>query len=516
MVAWSKPTPPERSSDGANRHVQHSGAPQKTQGSSQPEMSPFRGLVNRSSAPVLSSYARLLLTVLTAPLIARALGTADRGWLAIIFVVDAMTNQLFSFGLPQAITVWYVTKKSQAASAYGAAVAVIHASVPFALLLAVATAIVWDSFPSPAVKLAMLIVIVTSPLTTLAQVRRGVAVAGGRYSAIVAELFLPTAIQTAIVTVLFALGRLSLAYAVVAVLAGRVMMVMVLLWRYPAQRELPGRNFRPLVSFGARAWATTFLQWAVVCVDDVIIFFAMGPAQLGVYAVGSTLAMLPEAVPVALGGVLLPSAGRLDTPAGRRAWEHLTAVTMALTWALTLFVSVVSPFVVPLAFGADYRAAGWVASIGVLGAPLFAGFLVRRARLEAVGRPGTAALCQAVGLAVLVVGMTVAVSLESLYAVAAVTVGSSGVRWLAVWALGRRLGVGVYIPRASSWPMEIRTAATRIRPVRRDRGSLAVTVRPSEARRVRSKGQYRRKLTDRVLLWRLFSHRSCGSQRGGS
>lgn len=157
-----------------------------------------------------------------------------------------------------------------------------------------------------------------------------------------------------------------------------------------------------VVRFSLQAHLANLFATANFRFDQAVLFFLVTPDQLGQYAVAMTAIIAPG---VFLGAQNYVIYSRLCRVAGTPAFEERvrSECRRILLLALAIYgpVGTVSPFVVPIVFGAQFAEAGWLVPLLGPGAVLLYLSRVLQSALKASARAGTAAIaeCAAVLLA---------------------------------------------------------------------------------------------------------------------
>jgi len=193
------------------------------------------------------------------------------------------------------------------------------------------------------------------PLTLLAYVVLGVA-AGleewTRYSLV--RIIPPVTVFVAYVT-LFSLGSLTVATAAIVVYLGTVLSMLPLLGLVRKGRPLRFDRMllRRASAFGARAWTATLASTANNRLDQLLMIPLVSARQLGLYAVAVNVSGLSNLVLGALSTVPGPSVARGNTALIGRTLR----MTLFTVGAFNLVAAVAVPWMFPLVFGSNFRAA---------------------------------------------------------------------------------------------------------------------------------------------------------------
>jgi O-antigen/teichoic acid export membrane protein len=197
-----------------------------------------------------------------------------------------------------------------------------------------------------------------------------------------------------------------------AVALGQAAALAWLLKQAPARRATPAVSVWRLMH-GAAPFAVAFVALTIFYkVDVLIVDMLRGPHAAGVYTAAYKFIDVTHALTlVGIGAVyprlsrLLQREGRRGTRTGARLVELSTLATVLWAGALSLGAS----WIVPVAFGADYRAAADVLALLALAIPFLAINLLAGYLLAARNRMARAGIAYILGLAVKVTANVFAV-----------------------------------------------------------------------------------------------------------
>jgi len=385
----------------------------------------------------VGNAALALIGLLTGMLAARILGAEGRGQLAAAQAWPLLLATLGSFGLMEAIAFFAarVPLRARAVLATGLLLA-----VPFTLI-AVAAGMwllphVLRTQSTEVREMALLSLALVPALTAStapSHALRGV----GRYQAWnVLRLVTPLAWLSTLVVVR------GTHYATVPTLAmafiGATMLAAVIThayaWRVLQGSPAPERSLaRPMLAYGAPTLAASIPHWLNLRVDQLIVIALLDARALGLYvvAVAWSGAAHPLAEVVAHNAV--PAlAGVQDTRQRSRLVYRAGAAAAIVSSALLLAAT---PILLPLIFGAEFRAAIPVALILVLAGAVDATNAVGAECLRGVGRPRAVLLAECIGLAVTAVALPILVLMAGIVGAAS----ASLVSYAAILVAQRRL-----------------------------------------------------------------------------
>ena len=338
---------------------------------------------------------------ITGPLLARALGASGRGDLQAIIVPLQLAAFALSFGitafayrtLPRGRTV------DEVIPSLGLPLLVIGlimaaVSVPVADVLAAGR---------PTVRTYLIIGFVATPLALLIGLLSSSLAALERWRAVVAMSVIPFAVPFAAIVSLYAIGRLTVATAAAATIAGSLLAVLPglpLLFsvRKPVFRlSLAKGGF----SFGVRSWLGGLAQTANLRLDQVLMITLVPARQLGLYAVATTIS---GAFGLVSGSVSPPLMARIGA-GERHLMPQAVRMTIMVTVGMNLAVACVTPILLPVLFGQDFRAATPMALVLLAASVPLAGAAVLSTALQADGVPLIPSIGEGIALVVTVVGL---------------------------------------------------------------------------------------------------------------
>lgn len=158
---------------------------------------------------------------------------------------------------------------------------------------------------------------------------------------------------------------------------------------------IPAGLVKPVFAYGMKSYAGSIAGQINVRVDQLLMSAIVPPVELGLYVVALAVAGMLGPFYSALAIVVLPRVTLAEDPitAGRRLVHHLQLGTLVAVPA-TIVALAAMPFALPLVFGAAFAGAVPAAEI-LLVAGLFQGAnLVLSNGLFGLGRPGLVAVAQ--------------------------------------------------------------------------------------------------------------------------
>lgn len=343
-----------------------------------------------------------LVGLVSAPLMAQALGPTGRGELAAILQPLTVAGAFASFGLPAAVT-YFVGSGSDRRQ-------VTRKAVQFSILalLVVCAALVFyapqiarvSHQPLWFVGLIWLSIIPGA----LVAIRRSILQADGRYGALDGERATSGLLRLGFVVILFfggvtISGPFTAAYTVAGLLA--------MIWLLSDSKGPATSNADPLTGavFARYAFMSSVGVIATTLnsrLDQAILPAAMSAKELGIYSVAVTVAELPYVVTAVMMRNLLS-----ETSRGARARELWTtfAIGQGVVTVGCLVLIALSPWIIPTFFGASFASAILVTGL-LLVATIFGSIAQSvSATLAGLGSPGWSSIAPLCGAFVTALGL---------------------------------------------------------------------------------------------------------------
>jgi O-antigen/teichoic acid export membrane protein len=364
-----------------------------------PARLPLSSIVARLAAANLALAA---VTVITAPLQARALGPAGRGELAAILVPLGLAPAVLSLGLGI-----YAFRAAAVGVRVGTLIGTAGALVALlGLVGALVGPLVGELVGNGRVVVEIWVVVgfALLPIGLLNLFLSEVAAGVERWGTVLAtRLVLPAALLIGI-TGLYVLGELSVASAALVAIVGGTL---------PALFLLPGAlRYRPLrfdrgvmmeaIPFGLKAWAAGLGSLVNVRVDQLLMTRLVDSSELGLYVIAVTAAtVLVNPIATGLAGGTMPRfvKGGIDLVA------RVLRATMLGVLVVSVGMALGAPILIPLVFGPDFADAIPMIWVLLLANVPLAGTVVLTTALISVGKPSYAAWGELLAIAVTVPGL---------------------------------------------------------------------------------------------------------------
>ncbi|HUQ63759.1 MAG TPA: oligosaccharide flippase family protein [Acidimicrobiales bacterium] len=385
-----------------------------------------------------SNVAMALLGSVGGILLARGLGPAQRGDLAIIVVWPTVVGTMATIGLPQAITYWLARRPPKSRQFLSTAtlglvvLGVLVAAGGFALAPFISS--------SPSVEDAFRIVFLLTPIVFASTGWTSALQATTPFRWNMARLS-QSVVYFVAVALLLAADRLSFQSAVVAFVLSLLTQAVVagLYSRLTIGRAVRPESelFRPLFSYGVRSIASSAPYLVNARLDQLVLSIAVTSTALGNYAVAVSLSFLAAPVSLAFGSIAFPriAASTSEEEATRVQRSAIIGCTLTAC-AVLVPLGFLAPRLLPLLFGHGYDDAIVPFRLLIPGTIAFVNNQVIGDVLKGRGRPLVVAVAEGVGAAVTVAGLILLIPRYGINgAAAASTVAYISVTLVLIWAL---------------------------------------------------------------------------------
>ncbi|TFB85620.1 hypothetical protein E3O44_13625 [Cryobacterium algoricola] len=415
-----------------------------------PRISPARRLSNSPSVIVLARILSAFLSLLSAPIVARALGPEGRGETAAALAVTGLAPLLVGWGVPLVVRRLSVDRSRISPAIRGVRIVALWALLPSAVIAGGCRYLLLPTVDN-ATGIVFIVAVASAPLSVVWICTANVLVAQRRHGAFALINLLPAAISVGALIVGWQWGWITVGYVLLANLFGNVGTFVTVLFLVPVTVRGPRVRARSLLRDGMSFGGSQVAEAASYRLDQAIALPLMGGAQAGLYSVAATVALLPYAVGQAVGTAIFGNIAE-DVTAEVRQERIAQAVRAALLIAgLTAVVlAIVTPFAVPLVFGRNFAGAVGPTIVGLIGSIAVVLSYVASSALVALGRGSAILFAQLLGLAI---GICALAILGTLWGALGASIASSMGFWsCALYAIvSLRLPVALLVPRRSDF-----------------------------------------------------------------
>ena len=315
------------------------------------------------SLNLLAQVVGLVASFLVGVFVARLLGPAGRGQLAVLMQVSALLVILLGLGISGAHTYFISNGKTSAGTAVGNSLALSAMAtvvgIPLAMLFLVGPWAILPNLPFAAAACAALAV----PLGLLAGWLMGVSSGLGKLRLNLRYAFLSSTVTLLGLALLVASGSDSLTAVVGISVTGTAVGSIVLLTGMggrarPVRVDL--RSARAMVAYSAKTYAAGLAGYLNLRQDVVLLGWLAGASAVGLYSVGVSFAELIWYVPAALGGVIFARGAGRSSEATLDYVSRSSRVSVLVMLALAAIGILLVPPMIRIVFGRDFAPAYWV------------------------------------------------------------------------------------------------------------------------------------------------------------
>jgi O-antigen/teichoic acid export membrane protein len=393
-----------------------------------------RRLVDVVGRLTLTNGAVFAVALITAPLQARALGPEGRGALAAIVVPITIAPWLLTIGLNE-----YAMRETARGRPRGELIGSVGAVLlvtGFAAVVLGPTAAGLIAHGRDTVHIYLVVGFSLLPFSLIAYLLLGIAIGAERWGIVIATYVTPPLVALLGLSILYAVGRLTVASAAITTFAaGLVSLIPLLpLVRGGGRLEVVPRLVREGLAFGAKAWPAQMAFVSNARLDQLLMAGIVEARELGVYVVGVAFAAFSVPLTNALASVLVPRIAAGEEALAPRA----VRVVLAVLVPASTIVAAMTPLVLHVLFGAGFEDAAPVAWVLLVAGLPLAGSTVLTAALISGARPAAATYGQAAGIAVTVPGLIILLPPLGALGAAIVSLTAYGVNFIVLLAFAER------------------------------------------------------------------------------
>ena len=306
------------------------------------------------NSPAVLVYSRILSTVLmvvVATILARELGPEGRGVTASLFALQALIPGLLSLGLPLAIR--RRVRDGNVNADVGGAVVVALASVPLVLGVAFAATGFFAGFLNSNEQVLVFVLFSLIPLSTLNRVLEQVLIGREQYRRQALATLSQSVGMLGALVVASLVSPITLSVAFLVQLCGLVVF-WVTTWLLAAvvphlgiRREL----YREGLTYAPRDIVHSVRER----IDQFIALPLIGASGAGLYSVAVMVGTLPTVVAHAVGVSAFSAAQSSADSEKPQVMANFVRASFALTLGASVVIAGVTPWLLPLVFGEEFR-----------------------------------------------------------------------------------------------------------------------------------------------------------------
>lgn len=363
---------------------------------------------------------QLLTGLITAPLLAHALGADGRGKLAAVAVPLGVSGYILQLGLGQ-FAVNQVSTGDRVNVVFGSLALPLIVVGGLVGVLSPALAHVISGGRQP-VEQYLTIGFVMMPVTLLIFLSMSIAIGLARWRTLAVARLVSPLIMCVGVVLLAVLGELTVESAIVLTLVSGLLPIAALssILRRAFPPSVALRLVRKGLSFGGRASVGVIATMANQRLDQFLMVPLVPPRQLGLYAVAVTIASLSTVLTSQIVTVVLPRIAAGESHLLAQATRYVLFVTVA---SGIVIAGATRLFLVPF-FGADFANARALVYVLVIGLVFLAALGTLSQGLPAVGRPGAPSVGEMISLAITIPGLIVLLPMMGAMGAALVSVAA--------------------------------------------------------------------------------------------
>lgn len=412
---------------------------------------------------VLANYGTQFISLISGPVLARAIGPTGRGAVAVVSVYNEASSRVFNCGLPQAVGFFAKEGLAPPEGLLGAVRRYGVITFPLAVLVGVLVVTGPLSSLSIEARIAAFLLVAMSPVVnTFGTSCSKLLLSRGDLAALRRLTLIPSVLNATLILVAASLGVLN----VPVVLAGTVTTSLVTsayAWRLSHTRIAKSVPIAGLLAYGVRALPGSLSDLANNRLDQLLIMPFLGLRSLGIYAVAVGVNFVPLQFGTAMAMGTFSRVRRSDAPGRRspaaasirRAWIVATIAAAAVACAV--------PVGLPLLYGERFRDAVGPTLLLLPGTVMYAVHLVTSQCANALGKPQYSSCGQILAVALTGVGLPLVLPRFGLAGAAVVSSFAYTTRLVVTQVLLRRVGVRGTVPGRDDLQSLVRHARRSLR-----------------------------------------------------
>lgn len=395
-----------------------------------------------------STYASLLITVATGPIIARALGVEGRGEYAAAFTLSLVVGVVTCLGLQAALL--HASGQPGANAQRQRLVGVCYQAgvimVPVCVGLALLSVIVFQDYSSSG-RNAVFLVVVATPLTVFTYTCSALLASAHRLRELTTLRVTGLVFPGLAAVGLAAAGLLTVFLAALTLVLSTVLTAVLCASYLGRPSFLSVRPFTTALAFGVRALPGQMGSLVNLRVDQFVLIALASTRELGTYAVAASIAVIPTVLSQALATDMTGRAtAALDLDERHAVLAENFRRIALICGAMCLLIGAVAPVAVPLLYGSAFEEVADLLWLLLPGS--FALCLTSTATpaLVLLGRPAVTSVAEGIAVMVTVVGLVALVPNYGAAAAAIVSTVAYSLTAMLLVAVLRHAGIGALRP----------------------------------------------------------------------
>ena len=392
-----------------------------------------------AAATVQTFAARLLiigLNMATGIITARTLAPAGRGEQAAIILWPQFLAYAMTLGLPASLLYNLKRHPNEKSELFSAALVLGTALGLVATLTGIIFIPSWLSQYSLGVIQAAQWLMILAPLSLLGVIFTAALESEGDFATANHSRYL-TPLLTLTALILLALSKkLTPFTAGLAYILPNLpifLWLLIRLWKLFQPRWYGfGDAYKWLLNFGFRSYGVDLLGTLSGQLDQALVVSFLTPASMGMYTVALSLSRMLNVFQSSIVTVLFPKAAARPTAEVIALTGRATRISTAVSAIIAIAVMLFGPFLLHLLYGQKYMGAVPVFRILVIESVISGTTWVLAQAFMALGRPGTVAILQGVGLGLSVPLMIVLIPSYGIEGAGFALLGSTAARFIFV------------------------------------------------------------------------------------
>lgn len=305
------------------------------------------------------------LSLINAPLIARALGPDGRGETAAAVATFFLIPIILSIGIP--LEVRRLAALGNSAAVARSARCIALSTFPIALAMGFTANLVFFQSMAAPEQLVLIVGVSMAPLMVSWMCDEGVLLAEERFRAVALLQLTQPVVNTLSILIGAITGQLSVTWVMISYLAGLTFTALVG-WRLVRISWMGPRYSVFQLLRGSLSFAGSSVSEAMANrIDQVIVLPLIGSFQSGLYAVAVTIGTIPIGLAHALGASEFRNIANTSVDTRHRAQQRAVRSSLAVGTVFCLGLAAGTPLAVSILFGEKFSAAilpVWILLIG--------------------------------------------------------------------------------------------------------------------------------------------------------
>lgn len=350
----------------------------------------FKSLLHESSKLLSGQILGISLSVITAIAVARMLGVEGRGVYAFVMTISAIGMQVALMGCDNTCKKLAAKNKKNIPSLIGYSISLSLIGSLLAMFLCYLWANMSDIGASN--KVPLILAIACIPFMTMnasfanilmADAKAGQSAKASLYAKIILIILFGYLILENNVTLYTVMGA-----NLIATILGFMMSYKLLRKHFNGSFKLNLTYLKGMWKYSASAYISVLLFFIMYKIDIIMIGDMLGAEVAGHYGIATAMTDVMIAPAAALGMILMVKlAGEEDkTYSHKKLHKKAQLITAMLVGAGCTFTAIISPYIIPLMFGAEFTDSVPILQILCIAVFFMSLYLIEQNRITAQGR----------------------------------------------------------------------------------------------------------------------------------